>query len=132
MPPPENGFHLNIFDLAVQMRRCHSVSGAHTPLRVSLFGASPNACFYSQKRNGNASFAHGKIENTKMKVRFGEGAETSTRGRVRSPDERAILFRAEPAATRFSAPPATINSWAAGLSGGKANDFPSMVRMDLP
>jgi hypothetical protein len=36
------------------------------------------------------------------------------------------------AATRFSAPPATINSWAAGLSGGKGNDFPSMVRMDLP
>ena len=34
-------------------------------------------------------------------------------------------------ATRFSVPPATINSWAAGLSGGKTNDFPSMVRMDL-
>jgi hypothetical protein len=37
------------------------------------FGASPNACFYSQKRKGNFSFPHGKIENTKMKVRLGEG-----------------------------------------------------------
>src|SRR4029077_2499937 len=34
-------------------------------------------------------------------------------------------------ATRFSAPPVTINSCAAGLSGGKGNDFPSMVRIDL-
>src|ERR1700704_5841535 len=34
-------------------------------------------------------------------------------------------------ATRFSAPPVTINSCAAGLSGGKANDFPSTLRIDL-
>jgi hypothetical protein len=27
-------------------------------------------------------------------------------------------------ATRFSALPATINSWAAGLNGGKAKNFP--------
>ena len=35
-------------------------------------------------------------------------------------------------ATRFSAPPATINFCAAGLSGGKANDLPSVVSTDLP
>src|SRR5262249_359640 len=34
-------------------------------------------------------------------------------------------------ATRFSAPPATINSCAAGLSGGNENDFPSTVRIDF-
>jgi len=33
----------------------------------------------------------------------------------------------------FSAPPATINSWAAGLQRReKANDRPSIVRIDLP
>src|SRR5438132_8232427 len=34
-------------------------------------------------------------------------------------------------ATSFSAPPATTNSCAAGLSGGKANDFPSTLKTDL-
>src|SRR5262249_16374680 len=34
-------------------------------------------------------------------------------------------------ATSLSAPPTTINSCAAGLSGGKGNDFPSTVRIDL-
>src|SRR5204863_3609423 len=54
--------------------------------------------------------------------------------RVRSPEVRsyAVCFPRSRLATRFSAPPATINSWAAGLSGGKANDSPSMVRIDLP
>jgi hypothetical protein len=48
------------------------------------------------------------------------------------PQLQACAFARSRVATRFSAPPATINSWAAGLSGGKANDFPSMVSMDLP
>ena len=34
-------------------------------------------------------------------------------------------------ATSFSAPPTTINSCAAGLSGGKGNDFPSTLRIDF-
>src|SRR5437763_15949072 len=50
-------------------------------------------------------------------------------GEVDPPYARAARSRA---ATRFSAPPATINSWAAGLSGGKANDFPSNVSTDFP
>ena len=48
--------------------------------------------------------------------------------RVRSPD---YVFARRRDATSFSAPPTTINSWAAGLSGGKGNDFPSTVRIDL-
>src|SRR5262249_20455807 len=48
--------------------------------------------------------------------------------RVRSPD---YAFARSRDATSFSAPPATINSCAAGLSGGKGNDFSSTVRIDF-
>src|SRR4029077_18530134 len=72
------------------------ILGSARASRVA-FGASPNACFYSQKRNGNVSFAHGKIENTKMKVRLGEGAETSTRGAC-SPQKSKIMRFASHAA----------------------------------
>ena len=41
------------------------------------------------------------------------------------------VFARRREATKFSAPPATINSCAAGLSGGNGNDFPSTVRTDL-
>src|SRR5439155_22991382 len=41
------------------------------------------------------------------------------------------LFARSREATSFSAPPATISSCAAGLSGGKENDFPSTLRIDL-
>ena len=59
-----------------------------------------------------------------------EWARSRGRGNDRSPEFYVSAFARRRLATRFSAPPATISSCAAGLSGGKANDFPSTVRMD--
>ena len=63
------------------------------------------------------------------KVREAEDAFASTRDACAPQNYVALALSRD--ATSFSAPPTTINSCAAGLSGGNGNDFPSTVRMDL-
>jgi hypothetical protein len=45
--------------------------------------------------------------------------------------QTADAFARSRLATSFSAPPATMSSCAAGLSGGKANDFRSTLKIDF-
>src|SRR6187551_2790856 len=123
-PTPSPGIHA-IRYLAIgrrlyrQARRSQPCSGERTRLACCIRRlAECNLPLENEPGGRDFTTRAGK----RCKEKFAKASRLRQHAsRVRSPDYAAPRSRD---ATSFSAPPVTINSCAAGLSGGKGNDFP--------
>src|SRR6266852_3721273 len=127
-PTPSPGIHAILY-LAIG---CRSYRRALSPQVDEILGEHrPLACWRRLPAVADFSWFNSiALCDLNLSGGHSAGRRMQQASGLCSPDQSDFARSRE--ATRFSAPPATINSCAAGLSAGKANDFPSMLSRDLP